>query len=217
VPKREDADHDDASRQVGAVVMMSELRRLARAIVEAARTEVGLGAGELVAACARSASAAGFAVHGVAGHERGSPVEAVAARLAASAVALAWRARPGERLAMILGGEPTIVRPAQAGAGGRAQHVAALVAEELATMPWPEHAGACVLAVADEGTAGPGTDTGGLVDAGTWARAGRAAPGWLASFDARALLAAAGDLVTSPSGGQNRGDIYLVLAVGSSP
>jgi glycerate 2-kinase len=147
------------------------------------------------------------------------PVESLAARLAARAQALAWRVEAGEGggapLAAVAGGEPVIRLPpgGRPGRGGRAQHTALLCAERLAAMRWPPGVATAVLCAGSDGSDGPTGDAGGLVDAGTWLRAGVGVSGAaLAGFDAGSALAAAGDLVTTGPTGSNLCDLFLVCA-----
>jgi glycerate-2-kinase len=157
------------------------------------RARVLAGPDDLVAAAAAAARARGHDVEtrtGIAGR-----VDEVAALLAA-------RRRP-----FVGGGEPTVALPAHPGRGGRAQHVALAAATALG-------GDAVVLAVGSDGTDGPTGDAGGLVDAGTVARAaaaGVSVPDALARFDAGTALAAAGDLVTTGPTGTNLCDLFVVL------
>src|SRR5262249_20479358 len=123
----------------------------------------------------------------------------VGTRLAERAASLA----PGE--AFIAGGEPTVKLPPKPGRGGRAQHVA--LAAAARGLP----AGAVVLAVGTDGTDGPTHDAGGLVDAGTAARASVPLADALARFDAGTALERAGDLVTTGPTGNNLCDLFVVL------
>jgi hydroxypyruvate reductase len=93
-------------------------------------------------------------------------VREVAARLAAWTRAHAGR---GRRL-LALGGEPTIAIPPSARApdGGRAQHLALLLASDLAGTR------AAVLAAGSDGRDGPTEQAGAVVDGGTTADAARA-------------------------------------------
>jgi hydroxypyruvate reductase len=99
------------------------------------------------------------------------------------------------------------------GRGGRAQHTALLVAERMAAMHWPAGVQVAVLCGASDGTDGPTSDAGGLVDPGTWLRAGVGVSGEaVRRFDAGTALAAAGDLVTTGPTGSNLCDLFLVGA-----
>jgi hydroxypyruvate reductase len=117
------------------------------------------------------------------------------------------RALPGPA-ALIAGGETTVTVRGQ-GRGGRCQEFALAAALALA-------AGdpLVVLAAGTDGTDGPTDAAGGLVDVGTVARsraAGLDAARCLADNDAHALLAAAGDDVTTGPTNTNLLDLYLVL------
>ena len=93
-------------------------------------------------------------------------VRVVATRLAAWTRANSGR---GRRL-LALGGEPTIAVPSSARApdGGRAQHLALLLAADLAGTP------GAVLAAGSDGRDGPTEQAGAVVDGGTAADAARA-------------------------------------------
>lgn len=172
----------------------------------------------LALAAARAATARGCVVTAL---EPGvtTSVEALAARLAAQACALAHRAAPGEHLVAIAGGEPVVVLPARPGRGGRAQHTAALVAQHLAAMPWPTGAEVAVLCVASDGSDGPTDAAGGLVDPTSFLRANAEgdAAARLAAFDSGRLLEAAGALVRTGPTGENAGDLCIVGVRGAPP
>src|SRR5262249_57810274 len=121
------------------------------------------------------------------------------ARLAEVARALA----PGS--AFVVSGEPTIRLGPTVGRGGRAQHVALLVA--AAGIPDD----AAVLCAGSDGTDGPTRDAGAIVDAGTAGRAGDVARA-LAARDAGTALAAAGDLLTTGPTGLHLCDLYIAVA-----
>ena len=117
------------------------------------------------------------------------------------------RALPGPA-ALIAGGETTVTVRGQ-GRGGRCQEFALAAALAL-------EAGdpLVVLAAGTDGTDGPTDAAGGLVDGGTVARsraAGLDAARCLDDNDAHALLAAAGDDVTTGPTNTNLLDLYLVL------
>jgi glycerate 2-kinase len=174
-----------------------ELAETPKAPLAHVRAEVLAGPDDLVRAAAEAAAARGYAVTTetrVVGE-----AAAVGARLAEKAAKLA----PGS--AFVAGGEPTVKLPPKPGRGGRAQHVA-LAAAAHGLPP-----GAVVLAVGSDGTDGPTADAGGLVDAGTAARAGLPLADALARFDAGTALAAAGDLVTTGPTGNNLCDLFVVL------
>jgi glycerate 2-kinase len=120
-------------------------------------------------------------------------------------------ARP-ERLALVLGGETTLRVPAGAGSGGRNQHIAALLALELRDLD-----GVAAVVAGTDGRDGNSCAAGGVVDAGTAARAERAgAPLGAAveAFDTATALAAAGDsLVTGPTG-TNVEDLVVITSDG---
>lgn len=131
-------------------------------------------------------------------------VEAVAARY----LALADQLAQGELLVAV--GEPT-VRVRGAGVGGRAQHLALLVARALAGRPY------AFLAIGSDGTDGPTDAAGALVDGSTWQSArslGLDPEGALARFDAGPLLDATGALLRTGPTGTNLCDLHLLAALG---
>uniref|UniRef100_A0A1I8GFF3 Glycerate kinase n=1 Tax=Macrostomum lignano TaxID=282301 RepID=A0A1I8GFF3_9PLAT len=130
--------------------------------------------------------------------------EGDAAKLA-EAVAI-WRAAGGSGgIALLAGGEPTVDTTGALngviGVGGRAGHLALLLAERLGRWPAETVQGRpwrpTVLTAGTDGIDGPTEAAGGLVDSDTWPRAAarlgegrcRAA---LAGFDSHSLLAEAG-------------------------
>jgi len=179
------------------------------------RSELLAGPDSLLGAAADACAQAGVAVLGRRARVTGE-AHALARELAAQARALA--AAPGAPRAFLAGGEPTLRLPASPGRGGRAQQVALAVALELGAAPPPPGVDLAVLCAASDGSDGPTVDAGGLVDAGTAARA--AAAGHdparaLARCDAGSALAAAGDLVTTGPTGNNLCDLYVVIAAES--
>jgi glycerate-2-kinase len=146
--------------------------------------------------------------------ERGvtTSVEELAERLASIASELAARDRGG---AAVLGGEPTIrIDHPSPGRGGRAQHAALLAALALGRRQFPEDAGVAILCGASDGTDGPTSDAGGLVDPGTIARAalaGHDVDDAVARFDSAPVLAAADSLLTTGPTGTNVCDLFLVV------
>jgi glycerate 2-kinase len=117
------------------------------------------------------------------------------------------RALPGPAC-LIAGGETTVTVRGQ-GQGGRCQEFALAAALEL-------EAGdeTIVLAAGTDGTDGPTSAAGGLVDAGTIARgraAGRDAARALADNDATPFLRATDDAVVTGPTNTNLLDLYLIL------
>jgi glycerate-2-kinase len=125
------------------------------------------------------------------------PVEAVAAELAALTLA------PGEL--WIAAGEPT-VEVRGGGLGGRAQHLALLMARALAGRD-----DVSFVALGSDGSDGPTTAAGAAVDGSTWERARGLDPERaLTNFDSHPLLDALGaTLVTGPTG-TNLTDLLLL-------
>lgn len=130
---------------------------------------------------------------------------------AATGVELARRLRaasPG--VLQVWGGETTVTLPPAPGRGGRCQQLALAAALELAGVPdvW-------LLAAGTDGSDGPGTDAGALVDGGTIARAAPAdAARALRAADAGRLLEASGDLIQTGPTGTNVMDLVLGLRGG---
>jgi len=110
----------------------------------------------------------------------------------------------------IWSGEPTVVLPEHPGTGGRCQSLALAVALALSgsSTPW------WFLAGGSDGSDGPGTGAGALVDAASLARirgAGFDARHCLLAADAGPCLRAAGDLLITGPTGTNVMDIMLGL------
>jgi len=117
-------------------------------------------------------------------------VEAVAARLATTPPPfVAW-------------GEPTLVLPAQHGRGGRAQHLALLLARALQGTLWS------ALVAASDGVDGPPpTAAGAFVDGSTWARLSDPATA-LATCDSAVALHR--EVVHTGPTGINHGDVVVI-------
>lgn len=108
---------------------------------------------------------------------------------------------------LIWTGEPTLRVPTTAGRGGRARHVAALVAARLAG-----RGGWTLLAAGSDGIDGTADAAGAIVDGGTWARsaaAGVDADAAVAAFDVGRALEAAGDAVVTGPTGINHADLVV--------
>jgi glycerate 2-kinase len=130
-------------------------------------------------------------------------VRAVAQRLAAEARAAARDGRPVIRVG---NGEPTVTLCAHPGLGGRAQHVALLVAQQIAGLP-----GVAVLAAGSDGIDGNTTAAGAVVDGATWAAAGADPAAALARCDAHRALDEADALLVTGRTGVNHADFYAVV------
>jgi hydroxypyruvate reductase len=103
----------------------------------------------------------------------------------------------------ILGGEPTVMLPDKPGRGGRNQSLALALAEHIAGRD-----DISILVAGTDGTDGPTTAAGGLVDGGTWHEDARAA---LERADAGSFLDAHDALlVTGPT---NTNVMDLVIAI----
>jgi hydroxypyruvate reductase len=109
----------------------------------------------------------------------------------------------------IWGGESTLRLPANPGRGGRNQHLALAAARLLVSRD-----DLTLLAAGTDGTDGPTTDAGAIVDGETLERgtlSGLDADDCLARADSGAFLEASGDLVHSGPTGTNVGDLVLGL------
>jgi glycerate 2-kinase len=109
----------------------------------------------------------------------------------------------------IWGGETTVRLPPTPGRGGRAQNLTLAAARLLAG-----HDDALLLAAGTDGTDGPTSDAGALVDGGTIERgveAGLSADAALARADAGTFLEASGDLIRTGPTGTNVMDLMLGL------
>lgn len=107
----------------------------------------------------------------------------------------------------IWGGETTVVLPACPGRGGRNQALALAAALAL-----QDHDDCVLLALASDGSDGPGEDAGALVDGGSVARgvlAGCDAQQCLRNADAGTFLESSGDLVHTGPTGTNVMDIFI--------
>jgi len=136
-------------------------------------------------------------------------VETVARWLAAEArAAVDAVVRTGREVVRVAGGEPTVRLPATPGRGGRAQHVALLVARHIAGLD-----GVSVLCAGSDGIDGNTTAAGAVVDGSTWGEAGHDPEGALARCDAYAALQSADALIVTGRTGVNHADLFVVAAV----
>jgi glycerate-2-kinase len=119
----------------------------------------------------------------------------------------------GSRTALVWTGEPTVRLGTVAGRGGRARHLALLVARELRG-----RAGWSLLCAGSDGVDGTSDAAGAIVDGLTWERiiaAGHDPDGCLAGFDSGTALAAIGAAVVTGPTGVNHADL-LVADVAAS-
>ena len=166
-----------------------------------------------VDAAAHAARDLGYRVtvrHAVPGADTQAAAEAVGRRLAAEALAAVGTGP----LAIIEGGEATVVVPADHGVGGRNQQtvLAAVDAVRRSGAAWP--AGVLLASIGTDGEDGPTDAAGAVADAEVVAAitaAGSDVPRALARCDAHPLLAAAGGLVVTGPTGTNVADVRLVL------
>ena len=148
-----------------------------------------------------------------AAHAHGLEAELRAARFDGDAAATAaefvdaLRATPTDVL--VWGGESTVTLPAQHGRGGRNTHLA-LAAARLLRSGEP----LTILAAGTDGTDGPTSDAGAIVDAGTIDRAelgGVDVERAWREFDSGTVLEASQDLVHTGPTGTNVGDVLIGL------
>jgi glycerate-2-kinase len=131
-------------------------------------------------------------------HARAALVTGTVEELAAEVIARAGTLAPGE--AWVAAGEPTL-RVTGSGSGGRAQHLALLVARAIAGRD------VSFVACGSDGSDGPTPAAGAAVDGSTWDPGGEAA---LSAFDSHPYLQRRGaTLVTGPSG-TNLNDLFLL-------
>jgi hydroxypyruvate reductase len=172
--------------------------------------EVVAGPAEVAARARRAAEGAGLRA-GVLWRDTELDVEALARAVLERAAHEA--AAGGAPRALIGNGEPRIRLPRGAGVGGRATHLALLVAEGLARLPEAAGGRVAFLAAGTDDRDGSAPASGALVNAGTTARAAAAgvdADTALRAFDSFRALEAAGDALVGP-GTSNLLDIQLLL------
>jgi hydroxypyruvate reductase len=116
---------------------------------------------------------------------------------------------------LVWGGESTVTLPPRHGRGGRNTHLALAAARLLR----PEE-GLAILAVGTDGTDGPTSDAGALVDGGTVQRAelaGCDVERAFGAFDSGTALECAEDLVHTGPTGTNVGDLLIGIRQAASP
>ena len=111
---------------------------------------------------------------------------------------------------LVAAGEPTIALPHKPGRGGRAQHLALLIAEHI-----DGDASMSALILGSDGRDGPGADApaGAFVDGNTWravADAGIDPRDALMRADSGTALGSVGALVYTGDTGRNHGDLMLI-------
>jgi glycerate 2-kinase len=164
------------------------------------------GVGALVDAAVETALAAGLEAEVIDRAVTGD-VAAVAARIVRVA-RLVRDGRPGRRLCLISGGEPTVAIPPAPGVGGRAQQLALLCARALRGVDR-----VAVLAAGSDGIDGASDAAGAVIDGGTWdaiAAAGVDPAAALAGCDAGTALAAVGATIVTGPTGVNHADLIVV-------
>jgi len=145
--------------------------------------------------------AAGLSVH--------APAERFSGHVERLAVRMAHETALGSAALHVWGGESVIELPERPGRGGRNQHLALAAARLIAGRD-----GVFLLAAGTDGTDGPTSDAGALVDGETCARlscAGVDVDDALRRADAGTALEAAGDLIHTGPTGTNVGDLVLGL------
>jgi len=165
---------------------------------------------EAAAGAARDLGYRVTARHAASGSDTQSAAEEIGRRLATEALAAAGSGP----LAIIEGGEATVVVPADHGVGGRNQQtvLAAIDAVRGSGVAWP--AGVLLASIGTDGEDGPTDAAGAVADAEVVAAitvAGSDVPRALARCAAYPLLAAAGGLVITGPTGTNVADVRLVL------
>lgn len=124
-------------------------------------------------------------------------------------VRLSAEVMSGAEVLHIWGGETVVELPEKTGRGGRNQHLALAAAINL-----QGHSDCLLLAAGTDGSDGPTSDAGALVDGESLSRAeldGLNATDYLQAFDAGTFLEASGDLISTGPTGTNVMDIVLGL------
>jgi hydroxypyruvate reductase len=164
---------------------------------------------EVVATLAQAKAAAGQAAQGL-GYRVQVHADFVAGDALAAANTLVQALRAGEPgIVHVWGGETTVQLPANPGRGGRNQSLALAAALAL-----DGDDRLFLLAAGTDGSDGPGSDAGALVDGASVARGhahGLDARAALAAADAGSFLEAGGDLIETGPTGTNVMDIMLGL------
>lgn len=146
----------------------------------------------------RDAAAAAARSHGLEPVVRARPVTGEVADFASEVTAVAASLSPGR--VFVAAGEPTVVVRGP-GRGGRAQHLALLVAERIAGRAL------AFLAVGSDGSDGPTDAAGAAVDGDSWHRDARAARD---AFDAHGWLSSRGLTIATGPTGTNLTDLFLL-------
>ncbi len=147
------------------------------------------------------------------GEALGLRIRRARGRFTGEATALATRfcheLAMGDGALHVWGGESTVRLPRKPGKGGRNQHLALAAARLLVV-----HDDLTLLVAGTDGTDGPTSDAGALVDSTTVERGtlgGLDADDCLSRADSASFLEAAGDLVHTGPSGTNVGDLVLGL------
>ena len=159
-------------------------------------------------AAMRAARARGFEALHVTSAVEGEARE-IALALAGTARDIARHDRPVARPGCVIFGGETTVTVRGAGSGGRNQEMALAAAIALEGTQ-----NAAVMALATDGSDGPTSAAGGLVDGATVARARAAgidADRALAANDSHAFLQASGDLIVTGPTQTNVNDLYFAV------
>lgn len=194
--------------QAGAAGETSETPKPGDAAFDHASVHVVASNADALRGAADEAERLGYRAEILADDLEGEARE-VAHDIARAALARRQAMAPGDPpLALLLGGETTVTVRGR-GTGGRNQELALALALELESRP-----GILAAAMGTDGTDGPTSAAGGIVDGGTVARAVRAdldPRDHLARNDSNPLLRATGDLLVTGPTGTNVCDVVLLL------
>jgi hydroxypyruvate reductase len=139
------------------------------------------------------------------GYEVGLNEESLYGDVLELAVRLGEFLRGAEPGVYLWGGEPTVMLPESPGHGGRNQSLALALSEQIAGMD-----NLCLLAAGTDGTDGPTTAAGGMVDGATWSDSEDARKALLEADAGRYLEAHEALFVTGPT---NTNVMDLVIAI----
>ena len=165
------------------------------------------GTGALIDAARDSAAQTGMVTR-VFARDIDENVADVASRVSAQVHRLS-AAQPPQPHCLIGGGEPTIALARSPGRGGRAQHLALLVARDIAGID-----NVSVLVAGSDGMDGSGHAAGAIVDGTTWQGISRKGIDPVSALDQcdshTALHAVGADLITGPTG-VNHADLIVIM------
>lgn len=200
-----------ARLRAGAAGELPETPKPGDPIFDRVRLEILAGPEAVRAAAERDANARGMHAQVIV-RDTEQDVHALAALYAHAAREALSGPSATQVRALIGNGEPRITVTG-AGRGGRATHLALLVARELATLPEAARGRVAFLAAGTDDRDGSADAAGAVVDGGTWARAEAAGchpAAALAACDSEPPLRAAGALLRGP-GTSNLLDLHLLV------